>query len=351
MKKKVFSALKVLFFLGVGFFFIWLFLRNLSPEQKSEIIISLRQANYWWIIAAMVVGVISHGIRARRWMILMEPLGYKPRYINVFFAVFVGYFANLALPRLGEVSRCGVLTRYEKVPFNKSFGTVITERALDMLLFLFLFLVNLVLQFSLLRYYIDEKVYKPLSSKVETAGNHNSGGIYIFGGIVILSVIFYVFRERFYHLKFVIKIRDMVRGFLEGMKSLLIIKRPFEFIFLTVLIWVCYFLMTFLVFFSLPATSGLGFNASLAVLVFGTIGIILVQGGIGVYPAIVAETLFIYHISSTTGYAMGWLLWSSQTLLIVIVGSISLFLLHIVNKKPDEPLRTDNQTDIHQRSA
>jgi uncharacterized protein (TIRG00374 family) len=346
LKKNIASALKVLFFLGLGIFFIWLFLRNLTPEQKQEIIVSLRHANYWWIIAAMFVGILSHAIRARRWMILMEPLGYKPRYINVFFAVFIGYFANLALPRLGEVSRCGVLTRYEKVPFNKSFGTVITERALDMGVFLLLFLVNLVAQASLLQYYIEEKVYKPFANKVESAGNKSPVWIYVLAALAVLAVVFYIFRQRFYHLKFVVKIRDMILGFLEGMKSLLMIKRPFEFALHTFLIWFCYFLMTYLVFFSLPATSGLGLGAGLAVLVFGSIGIILVQGGIGVYPAIVAETLFIYHILNTTGYAMGWLLWSCQTLLIVIVGSISLFLLHVVNKKNYEPVGDTKQTDI-----
>jgi hypothetical protein len=212
--------------------------------------------------------------------------------------------------------------------------------------FLLLFLINLVAQASLLQFYIDEKVYKPFANKVESAGNKSPVWIYVFGAAVLLALVFYVFRQKFYHLKIVVKIRDMLLGFLEGMKSLLLIKRPFEFALHTFLIWFCYFLMTYLVFFSLPATSGLGLGAGLAVLVFGSIGIILVQGGIGVYPAIVAETLFIYSISNTTGYAMGWLLWSCQTLLIVIVGSISLFLLHVVNKTKDEPVGDTNQKGV-----
>ncbi|PKO95047.1 MAG: TIGR00374 family protein, partial [Bacteroidetes bacterium HGW-Bacteroidetes-9] len=131
---------------------------NLTASQKHEIFQSLKIADYTWIAVAILLGMLSHLSRAMRWKILMEPMGYKPRTANVFMAVLIGYLANLALPRLGEVSRCGILTRYEKIPFNKSFGTVITERAIDMLTFVLLFFFLLFTQSGKLSIYITEKI-------------------------------------------------------------------------------------------------------------------------------------------------------------------------------------------------
>jgi uncharacterized protein (TIRG00374 family) len=332
VKKTFWSVIKIIFFLGLGGFFIWLFVHNLTSDQISQIWQSFKRADYSWILLAVITGVISHASRARRWMILLEPMGYKPRFWNVFMAVFTGYLANLALPRLGEVSRCGVLTRYEKVPFNKGFGTVITERAIDMIFFLMLFFVNFVIQFRHLKNYIYDKVYMPLLLKLEAAGNASMMMFTVAMVIFIIVILVFIFRKKFYHLGFVIKIRDLIKGLVEGMKSLISIRRPGEFVFHTFLIWGCYFTMTWLVFFSLPETSMLGLDAGLAVLVFGSIGIILVQGGIGVYPVIVAETLVLYNIDSLTGYSMGWILWSAQTFILVFIGGLSMMGLPIINR-------------------
>jgi len=332
VKKKLLSGIRLVFFLGLGLFFIWLFLRNLTSAQKDEIIGSLGRADYFWIAISIFIGIISHASRARRWIILLGPLGYKPKYSNVFMAVFIGYFANLVFPRLGEVSRCGVLTRYEKIPFNQSFGTVIAERALDMAVFLFLFFLNLALQFSHIRIYVDDKIYTPLYVRFEAIGDGSLLKWIIAGAFFLAVILIMMFRRRFYHLKLVLKIKDMATGFLGGIRAVFRMKHPVEFVLHTLFIWICYFLMAWVVFFSLPETAGLGFLAGLAVLVFGSIGIILVQGGIGVYPAIVAETLVLYGIVSTTGYAMGWLLWSAQTIMIIIMGALSMLFLPLINK-------------------
>lgn len=332
MRKKLLNVFRFLFFLAIGVFFIWIFVRNLTPQERSEIIASFRRANYFWIAVSICIGLASHASRARRWVILMESMGYKPRYSNVLMAVFVGYFANLALPRLGELGRCGVLARYEKIPFNKSLGTVITERTLDLLVFIFLFILNLILQIDLIRQYVNEKIYTPLMSSLGSVENVSMLRWAIIGVIVLLIVLLVVFRKKFYRFKFVRKLRDMGQGMWDGIWSIFKMKRPFEFIFHTFFIWIAYFFMSWIVFLSLPETSGLSLGAGLAVLVFGSIGIILVQGGIGVYPAIVAETLFIYGISSIIGYAMGWLLWATQTVMLVIAGLLSLIILPVNNK-------------------
>ncbi len=331
MSKTLRKVLRLIFFLGIGILFIYLFLHNLSPEQRKEILSALGRANYFWVIVSMVIGIMSHASRARRWVILMEPLGHKPRYSNVFLAVFIGYFANLALPRLGEVSRCGVLARYEKIPFNQSFGTVISERALDMVVFLLLFFINLALQFHLISHYVDAHVYSPLYKKAEAAGHAGMLKWFIVAGMFGVFALLFAFRHRFYHLKSVQKLRDMGKGLWEGIWAIRHMRRPYEFVFHTLFIWTAYFLMAWTVFLSLEETSHLGFHAGLAVLVFGSIGIILVQGGIGVYPAIVAETLVLYSIASPTGYAMGWLLWTSQTLMVVIMGAAALLILPLIN--------------------
>jgi uncharacterized protein (TIRG00374 family) len=334
LKSKLLAIGRFALFFGIGVFFIWLFLRNLSSEQKTEIISSFGTANYWWIGFAIVLGVLSHYLRALRWKMLIEPLGYNPGTRNTFFAVMIGYIANLALPRLGEVSRCTVLTRYENVPFNKAFGTVITERALDLLMFVFLFFLNLALQFGKLSVYINDKIYKPIEQKFHLGMDlSGSFSILVFAFLLLFGTLFLVFRKRIIKNAFYQKVKGIIVGFLEGIKSLTRIKHIWLFVFYSLGIWVLYLLMAYFVFFSFPESSHLSIDAGLATLVFGTIGIMLVQGGIGIYPAIVAETLFLYSVETTKGYALGWLIWSSQTLTIIILGTLSLILLPILMKK------------------
>lgn len=343
MKKKFFTILRFSFFLGIGIFFIWLFLRNLTVIEKREILKALKIANYWWIILAIVLGLLSHWVRAMRWRILMEPLGYKPRRLNVYMAVFIGYLANMALPRLGEVSRCGVLTQYEKIPFNKSFGTVITERAIDMLAFIVLFLLMIFTMSKELSVYVDEKIYTPFQAKFNLTSELNANFIWLgVVSVVILVSSFFFFRKRLITTRAYLKVNHMLMGFLSGIKSLVLIKKPVRFIIYTLLIWVLYLLMAYVVFFSLKETSILTLEAGLAVLVFGSIGIMLVQGGIGIYPAIVAETLVLFGITSTTGYAMGWLIWSSQTIMVLIAGLFSLLLLNMLNGKGNGKFQPDS---------
>jgi len=337
LNPKLKNSIRFTIFLGIGIFFIWIFLRNLTADQKQEILNSMGNANYWWIALAIPLGILSHYIRAMRWKMLIETMDYKPRNSNMFFAVMIGYLANLALPRLGEVSRCTILTKYEDVPFQKSFGTVITERVLDMLVFIFLFFLNLALQAERLSGYIDEKIYKPLQSKLHLSYDL-SGTLLILTllFIVVFGVIFLVFRKKILANKLYLKIKDIVLGFVEGMKSLIKLKNLWLFVFYSFSIWGLYLLMAYIVFFSIPASSGVGLDAGLAVLVFGSVGFMVVQGGIGIYPAIVAETLVLYGVASAQGYALGWLIWTSQNLTIILLGIISLILLPILNNRKDE---------------
>lgn len=276
----------------------------------------------------------------------MEPLGYKPKMVNVMMAIFVGYLANLALPRLGEVSRCGVLTQTEKIPFNKSFGTVIVERVIDMVSFIALFLLMIFTMSDKISEYVQVRIYEPMQDKLNLS---LSAGIYFLllfiGFIFVISVTIWVLRKRIRTTKIYIKSVDLLAGFIQGIKSLSKITHPFKFFTFTIIIWVLYLLMAYVVFFSLKATAGLSIGAGLAVLVFGSVGIMVVQGGIGIYPAIVAETLFLYSIPSTTGYAMGWLVWSSQNVMVIFAGLFSLLLLNTFKHKGNDKSAEDRTKD------
>jgi len=311
-------------------------MHNLTPEEKEDIYKSFIGANYWWILLSIIIGISSHISRSVRWIILMEPMGYKPRLKNTFFAVLIGYFANLALPRLGEVTRCGILAKYEKIPFQKSFGTVVTERGLDMLSLLTAFLINFFVNLDKLNLFKETSIYKNAAEKYNQLENPNYIYYIAFLIIIVLFLIFYKFRHKISHTKIYQKFKEIVLGFFEGLKSLIKIKKPFWFIFHSIFIWLMYLLMTWIVFFSLPVTSHLGLNAGLAVLVFGSIGIIIVQGGIGIYPWIVAEILAMFYIPLTKGYAMGWLLWTGQTVMIIVAGILSLIFLPIINNQKYE---------------
>lgn len=310
-------------------------MHNLTSDEKNEIYNSFINANYFWILVSFVFAFLSHISRTLRWMILLEPMGYIPRKKNAFLALMIGYFANLALPRLGEITRCGILTKYEKIPMQKSFGTVVTERALDLIMLGLIFIFSFFVHINKLKLFKESALYLNISEKYSKIENPNT----IFYAIIVIAVIvvflFLKFRHRISHFKIYIKIKNIYFGFLEGLKSLATIKKPFWFIFHTIFIWLMYLSMTWIIFFCLPETSHLNLGVGLAVLVFGSIAIVLVQGGIGIYPWIVAEILVLFAIPSTTGYALGWLLWTGQTVMVIITGLISMILLPIINNKPN----------------
>ena len=336
MKKLILNALKIIFFLGIGIFFIWLFMHNLTDEEKNDIYSSFISANYWWVLLSIIILFLSHISRTIRWKILIEPLGYKPTNKNLFLALLIGYFANLALPRLGEVSRCGIVSRYEKIPFQKMIGTVVTERALDLLSLFIAFVLSFLLHLDKVAKFKELGIYRRAREnfdKIENPGIYN--WIMIISFIGLFSILI-KYRNKISHFKWYQRIKNIIQGFFEGLKSLFKIKKPFWFVFHSVFIWVAYLFMTWVVFFSLPETSHLGLDVGLAVLVFGAIGIVIIQGGIGIYPWIVAQILALFYISGTKGYAMGWLLWSGQTIMIIVAGMLSIVLLPLLNDKKHE---------------
>jgi glycosyltransferase 2 family protein len=335
MPKSLKSILKFIVFLGIGLGLIWLVTHNLTEKEKQDIIAAFHRANYWLLIPVMIVGIASHWFRAVRWKLLMEPLGYHPGTLNTFFAVMVGYLANLAVPRLGEVTRCGIVARYERIPADKLVGTMIAERAVDLLLLILLMVLTVVIQIDVVGSFFTDYIWIPLQNKLGAAGSKAWVLGVILAVLIVLGFIAYRLVARS---KVGATIRSLVRGVMEGVLSIGKMKKKGWFIFYSFLIWALYFTMMYIGFFCMPETSELGIKAALAVLCFGSIGMIVTQGGIGAYQILVQQTLILYGVHATTGYAFGWIVWIAQTLLVLVMGLISLIALPLYNKQVTGPI-------------
>jgi len=326
------NILKFFVFLGLGIVLIWLALRNLTETDKHSIIEAFKQANYFWIVVSSLLGILSHISRAMRWNILLQPLGFNPKLYNTFFAVMVGYLANFALPRLGEVSRCGVLTKYEKIPFTESFGTVIAERVIDLLCLIIIFFATLIFQFEQLWGLTNSYILQPLKSKLALIISNELYIIVLVLAIVFVTLSFFKLRKKTKTGIFT-KITNLLKGFADGLKSVKNIKHPVLFIAHTIFIWFMYIAALYAGFYCFAETTHLGIDAGFAVLIFSTLGVIFVPGGTGASQALVTEVLTsIFKVSFTFAFAFAWLLWTSQFLLILLLGIISLVLLPMLNK-------------------
>lgn len=331
MKSKIISALKIILPLGFGVFLIWLFYDALCEDQKKDLFAAFGKANYLWVGLALVFSWFSHVSRAYRWRYLLDPMGYKISFWNAYHALMIGYVVNLIFPRAGEASRAGVLAKTEKVPFQKGFGTIVAERAVDVVMLGIVVVITLALQYDK----IDLFQAKIASFNSEGAGCGNTLIFSVLGKVVIYGVLvgvlggvaLFIFMPKFRN-----KIKKFVQGVFEGIFSIFKTKYKLQYIGHTIFIWVMYILMFSICFLALDSTATLGIDAMLAGFVAGTIGIVLVQGGIGVYPAFVGLILTIYIAPADylgifpDALALGWIIWTSQTLLMIVLGLISMAL-------------------------
>ncbi|CAL1518070.1 lysylphosphatidylglycerol synthase transmembrane domain-containing protein [Chitinophaga sp. MM2321] len=331
MPKMLKNVIKFICFFGIGVLLIWLFTRNITPELWGQINDALHRANYWLVIPAIVLGIASHWLRAVRWKQLMKPLGYHPSTLNTFFAVMVGYLVNLGVPRLGEVTRCGILARYEKVPADKLVGTMIAERAVDLLCLVLLLFITVFSQFDILGAYVNNAILTPIQHKIAQA-NITQLLIIVAIGILVILLLLWLLRL-FARSKVAITIKALARGVIEGILSIGKMKNKGWFIVQSMLIWICYLSQVYMGFFCLAETSHLGISAALAVLMIGSVGMIVMPGGIGAYQPLVEKTLELYHIPYAIGFAFGWIIWLAQTLLVIFLGFLSLIALPIYNKQ------------------
>ncbi len=329
MKSKILSFLKVALPLAFGVFLIWFVFKDLETEERDELISAFKEANYLWILLSMCLGVLSHLSRAERWKYTIRPLGKTPRFWNSFFTVMIGYVANYALPRLGEVTRPGLLARYEKLSFNKLFGTIVAERVADLIILAVIMAGIVIMELDVLK----DSLYSLIE---EGSGKFSPKKIMILASVaIVVFAAFFFFMLSKSSNPFFMKIREFLRGIYEGVLSILKMKDKIPFILHTLFIWIMYIGMFYLCFFSLEETSSVSFSAVLAAFVMGSLSIVFVQGGLGVFPIAIMESLMLYGVSKTGALALGWILWSSQTLMIIILGVASIPLLRWYNRNND----------------
>lgn len=325
------SILRFVIFLGIGIFFIYWFLIKLEPAQKEAIWQSFINADYFWVLIAMLCCMFSHFVRALRWKLLYAPLGYSPSLNNTFGAVVVAYMANLAFPRLGEFLRCAVLKPSDDIPVQKSVGTVVTERLVDVVLFVIVVLLGLLFMFN----DIKDWLYDGLVQKIDNLPTMGTIVTIVVVMAVVFFVLYKVFRKILNRVPFVQKVGAFVKGCIDGVMSIFHLggRRTVLFVLYSLLIYLLYMLGGVIIFQAFPETQGLGFKAAFALYLFGSVGMTFSQGGLGVYPKLVQMALALYAVSLEVGTAAGWLLWSSQQVVVIVVGLAYTIYFSVLKKK------------------
>lgn len=329
---KLRSFLQFFILLGIGLLLVWLSLRQVAP-QKDNIINAFKKADYFWVLASMFIAWLSHFFRALRWNDLLLPLGHKTKLVNAVSHVFIGYLTNYGIPRMGEVSRCTSAAKYDKVPFEIGFGTVITERIVDFILFLIIFFITLALQFTELIGLANELVFDKLRSRMGNLYDSPGQMILLTLMVIVVVALFLLFRKKISGL-LKGKFGSMLKGMAEGIGSIRKMKRPMRFIVLSLLIWASYFYSLYTCFFAIEGTHQLTQAQGLTLLLFGTFGVMFSPGGLGAYPLILYGILVnTYHVSEVAAFAMPWLAWTAQFILVVFFGILSFVVLPIYNSK------------------
>ncbi len=326
MKEKIIKLLKFLAFLALGILLFWLVYRGQDIERIKSIL--KNDVNYLWIWISLFLGLLSHISRTLRWNLMIEPLGTKPRTLNTFLAVMVGYLMNLALPRMGEISRCGVLARYEKISFTKLIGTVVTERIIDVIMLLILTFIVIVTQFG--------KIIQFLNNNPEISAKINSIAFspVAISVIVIIIIVLYLLRKRIKKSAAFSKVNSILSKFGEGLRTIKNMKNKWAFIGHSVFIWIMYYLMLYVVFFSFDFTSGLPAIAGLTTFVLASFGMVApVQGGIGTWHFMAVQALVVYGIDKSDGLIFAFLAHTSMTFMMIVIGILSLLALPFINRR------------------
>lgn len=327
MRKNIIQALKFAGFLVIGIILLWLAFRNVDFNSLAE---GLREANYFWLLLSVIFGLFAFLSRARRWMILIHPLGYKPSFRHTFHGMMTGYLANLALPRIGEITRCMTLGKKENIPADQLFGTVVIERAVDFITLLLIMITMIFTGGEKINEFLRVSILIPLRDKVF----HAFGFSWIFwiilaaAGIITLYIIIR-YRKNLRRFRFFDKIFNVARGMINGFKSIISLERKWEFIFHTVFIWINYTLMTWVVVFCIDTTSHLTLWDAVFLLVIGGLAMSApVQSGLGAFHYIVSRGLaFVQGVNLEDGLVYAILTHESQLIFVAVTGAISFYVM------------------------
>ena len=318
MKAKISKIASVFIPLLLGFGLIYYQYTTLSVEELNKIKFCFQKANYFYIFLSLIISLFGYWARAYRWKYSLQHLGYQTNFKNDFMSVCVSYFMNLTIPRSGEITRAALLKKYENVPFDKGFGTIVAERIVDLILFLLFVGLAFILQF--------EKLYNFIKEKISIEKIILFGIIGLFLGIVFLLIWIYA------EWKIIKKIKNKFSGLIEGMLSIVMMKDKWKYIFFSFLIWFSYLLMFYIPIYALPETANIGFDIVIMGFIFGSLAVGFTNGGLGAYPLAIAMIFSLYGISNDIGTAFGWLAWTSQTILTIFLGLLSYVFLPLYNK-------------------
>jgi uncharacterized protein (TIRG00374 family) len=304
--------------IGIGI--IYYQYTTLTYDEIDKIITSFKKANYYYVLLSLVFAFIGFWSRAYRWKFALNHLGYQTNFYNNFYTVCVSYLVNLTVPRSGEISRAALIKKYEKVPFDKAFGTIVAERIVDLAIFFLFVIIGFISQFDKLYYFLISK-----NISIKTLFIVTISGIMV----TIIFLLIWIYSEW----KIIMKLKSKLAGLLEGMTSILKMKNKWYYIFHSFFIWLTYLMMFYAAIFALPETAKISFDIVLMGFIFGSLAVGFSNGGLGAYPFSIALIFGLYGISNNVGTAFGWLAWTSQTIFTIFLGLISYIFLPIINKK------------------
>jgi len=319
LKQKITKTLSIVLPLAVGFFLIIYTYNKLTPTERNDVAYSFRTANYLYIYLALFAGITGFWARAYRWKYTLAHMGYTAPFIVRFTAVCVTYVMNMAIPRSGEVARAAVISRNSDVPFDKSFGTIISERVVDLILLIVCTGITIALKFDELQDYLVENIpYKKLL---------------LYGVAAVLlgisALLYYIYGKA----AWLAKLKDKVSGITEGALSVFKMPDKWPFLLLSVYIWLTYIGMFYISIFAIPQTAGLSFGTVLIAFVVGSLAITFTNGGVGLFPLAVANVLTAYNVPLASGTAFGYIVWGSQVGLIIFLGCFSFLALTLLYRK------------------
>jgi hypothetical protein len=319
LKSSIKNTLKTILPILLGVFLVWYSYYSTSEKDRSEIIHYIKNADLFWVGVSVFLGILTHLSRAVRWNYLLQPLGYKPKLFNNILIILTAYFTNLGIPRSGEILRATALATYEHVPFQKGFGTIVTERVIDLVMLFLIVAIALFLQTDIIWGFLQQKGFNLILLLV-----------LIGSGLLVLSLGMYVVKKS--NSKFALKLKTFLRGLLEGILSIFRMKNKWSFVLHTLFIWLAYIAMFWVIKYTVLETVDLSVSQLLVAFVAGAFAMSATNGGIGIYPIAVSSALAIFGISKVSGDAFGWIMWISQTLMIVVFGAISFLILPLWNR-------------------
>ena len=327
------NAAKYALMFALGGLLFWYVLKDQDPNKIAN---DFRHANYLWISISVLVSIVAYWSRAVRWNLLLEPLDVKPPVYKTFLALMSGYFANLLVPRAGEVARCLVLNKMSKAPFNSTFGSVVAERVFDLIGLLFVIGLTFVFEFSLISGLLTELFVTKFQNLFSSLQH-----MYIV--LLILALIFitafaiiWKLREKIKQNALFQKVFVFLKGVWQGIVGIKDLEKKWHFLFHSILIWVCYYFMTYTVFFAFEPTAHLGLGAGLVLLVVGALGMSApVPGGVGAFHFLVAGAMVVYGVSKNDGVSYAILLHTSQALTVVIIGGISFVISLLISRNKE----------------